>query len=276
MTQAQKIAKAKFKQAIAYRTKTGVSLKEAFEHIYGKKKVVKKAVKKAAPKKKAVKKVAKKRIAGPKDSKLIKKELAKKGLKMPHGYATVKRKRKISGVKNKKITEKGILNKIHIVKRNVDKLDEAQHKHMMGKHRVISGITKAGELKRLTQLVKTSNRLEKKVASMLKEKVSRGGYDSLRSVMKDVIYNGLQSGIISDLIYYSDTLKFYKTYKKEILSLLREQMNDMGVYDPSQLFGNNWDKDDAMAQDTQNQNLLSWFSFEQITNQLANQLGYDI
>lgn len=37
MTAAQKTAKAKFKQAIAYRQKTGVSLKEAFAHIYGKK-----------------------------------------------------------------------------------------------------------------------------------------------------------------------------------------------------------------------------------------------
>jgi hypothetical protein len=44
MTAAQKTAKAKFKQAIAYRQKTGVSLKEAFAHIYGKK--VKAAVKK--------------------------------------------------------------------------------------------------------------------------------------------------------------------------------------------------------------------------------------
>ena len=62
MTQAQKTAKAKFKQAIAYRQKTGVSLKEAFAHIYGKKKVG--AVKKkAAPKKKAAKKVAKKKVA---------------------------------------------------------------------------------------------------------------------------------------------------------------------------------------------------------------------
>ena len=122
MTQAQKTAKAKFKQAIAYRTKTGVSLKEAFAHIYGKKKVAKKTVRKKA---------AKKRIAGPKDSSAVKRELARKGLKMPHGYTTTKRKRKISGVKKKKITEKGILNKIHIVKRNFDKLDEAQHKHMM-------------------------------------------------------------------------------------------------------------------------------------------------
>jgi hypothetical protein len=37
MTQAQKIAKDKFKKAIEYRKKTGVSLKEAFAHIYGKK-----------------------------------------------------------------------------------------------------------------------------------------------------------------------------------------------------------------------------------------------
>ena len=56
MTQAQKIAKEKFKKAIAYRTKTGVSLKEAFAHIYGKKVGVIK--KKVAPKKKAaVKKI---------------------------------------------------------------------------------------------------------------------------------------------------------------------------------------------------------------------------
>jgi hypothetical protein len=60
MTAAQKTAKDKFKKAIAYRQKTGVSLKEAFAHIYGKKKVgavKKKVAKKSSPKKKAVKKV---------------------------------------------------------------------------------------------------------------------------------------------------------------------------------------------------------------------------
>jgi len=51
MTQAQKTAKEKFKKAIEYRKKTGVSLKEAFAHVYGKKVgAVKKApVKKASP-----------------------------------------------------------------------------------------------------------------------------------------------------------------------------------------------------------------------------------
>jgi hypothetical protein len=59
MTAAQKTAKDKFKKAIAYRQKTGVSLKEAFAHIYGKKvgAVKKKVSKKSAPKKKAAKKV---------------------------------------------------------------------------------------------------------------------------------------------------------------------------------------------------------------------------
>jgi hypothetical protein len=72
MTQAQKTAKAKFKQAIAYRQKTGVSLKEAFAHIYGKK--VGAVKKKSAPKKKAAKKIAKKKVA---KKKVAKKKITK-------------------------------------------------------------------------------------------------------------------------------------------------------------------------------------------------------
>jgi len=60
MTQAQKIAKEKFKKAIEYRKKTGATLKEAFAFVYGRKvsPVKKKAVpkKKTAPKKKAASK----------------------------------------------------------------------------------------------------------------------------------------------------------------------------------------------------------------------------
>jgi len=64
MTQAQKVAKEKFKKAIEYRKKTGVSLKEAFAHIYGKK--VGAVKKKAASKKKAT---TKKVTASHKDTK---------------------------------------------------------------------------------------------------------------------------------------------------------------------------------------------------------------
>jgi len=106
MTAAQKIAKEKFKKAIAYRQKTGVSLKEAFAHVYGKKvSVFKKTAKKKVIRKKAAKKVG-----------VIKKKIV----------------RKKKTAKKKKPSEQSILNKIHKVKDTVNKLDEAQHKHMSG------------------------------------------------------------------------------------------------------------------------------------------------
>ena len=84
MTAAQKAAKANFKKAIEYRKKTGVSLKEAFAHVYGKKVGAapkKKAAKKAAPKK-AAKKVVKK--AAPKKAarKVVKKSAPKRSVNL--------------------------------------------------------------------------------------------------------------------------------------------------------------------------------------------------
>lgn len=73
-----------------------------------------------------------KKVSGVKDSAKVRSELKKKGLKMPHGYETIKRKRKIGSVKKKKISEQSILNKIHKVKEDVSALDELQHKHMIG------------------------------------------------------------------------------------------------------------------------------------------------
>ena len=83
MTAAQKAAKANFKKAIEYRKKTGVSLKEAFAHVYGKKVG-------AAPKKKATKKTAPKKAA----KKVVKKAAKKKHTK----YGVVKKHvRRVSG-----------------------------------------------------------------------------------------------------------------------------------------------------------------------------------
>jgi len=129
MTAAQKIAKEKFKKAIAIRKKTGVSLKEAFAEVYGKKKVGAVKKKKAAPKK-AAKKVVKK--AAPK--KVVKKAAPKKDAKKHTHWGTIpEHKRRVNGVtKKKKVSEQSILNKIHKVKDQVNSLDELQHKHMIG------------------------------------------------------------------------------------------------------------------------------------------------
>lgn len=105
MTTAQKNNAVKFKKAIAIRKKTGCSLKEAFEQVYGTKKVG--AVKKkAAPKKKVVKKIAKKKAA-PKTLKYrgtLKSEGSKKMYKYSLGAVKKKAapKKKISTHKDTK------------------------------------------------------------------------------------------------------------------------------------------------------------------------------
>ena len=100
MTAAQTAAKAKFKKAIEYRKKTGVSLKEAFAHVYGKK-VGAAPKKKAAPKKAAKKKAAPKKVAkkaAPK--KVAKKAAPKKAAKKKHTkYGVVKKHvRRVAGL----------------------------------------------------------------------------------------------------------------------------------------------------------------------------------
>jgi hypothetical protein len=97
MTAAQKAAKANFKKAIEYRKKTGVSLKEAFAHVYGKKVG-------AAPKKKAAKKAAPKKAA----KKVVKKAAPKKAAKKKHTkYGVVKKHvRRVAGVKKAESSHK--------------------------------------------------------------------------------------------------------------------------------------------------------------------------
>ena len=255
MTAAQKTAKDKFKKAIAYRQKTGVSLKEAFAHIYGKKvgAVKKKVAKKSAPKKKAAKKVVRKVVK----KKSAPKKVAKKKL-TPRDYD----KRYSAKKPGKRTSASG--NTYYESRPN--RSDKGK---LLGIGNVLN---KNQEIKRLSQLAKTP--LEKRIVSILKYNLQ--DYDNLKSLIKDVLYNGLQSGIISDLIYYNDTLAFYKRYKKEIDVLLKDIMNESGANSPANIFGKKWDNEDWSVQDTNNRNLLAWFGFEEKTRELADKLGYEI
>ena len=90
-----------------------------------------------------------------------------------------------------------------------------------------------------------------------------GDYSDKKYIFTDVLHYGCQSGVVGELIYYSDTVRFYKQYRQEINALLYEIMNDTGLYAPSELFGDKWDNEDPLAQDDFNQNLLAWFGFEE-------------
>ncbi len=94
-------------------------------------------------------------------------------------------------------------------------------------------------------------------------------YSDKKSIFTDVLYHGCQSGIVGELIYYTDTVRFYKQYKEEINSLLYDAMDGTGLYAPSELFGDKWDKEDPLAQYDYNQNLLAWFGFEETLRNIA-------
>lgn len=97
-----------------------------------------------------------------------------------------------------------------------------------------------------------------------------------RGFLEDLMQGGCQSGMVGDLIYYTDTVKFYKTHKAEIQALLREMLNDTGYDSPAQLFGDKWDKEDVFAEEHLNQNLLAWFGFEETARKLADRNGIEI
>ena len=90
-----------------------------------------------------------------------------------------------------------------------------------------------------------------------------GDYNDKKYIFTDVLRNGCCSGVVSELIYYYDTVRFYKQYRQEINEMLYNIMNETGLYAPSELFGDKWDKEDPLAQDDFNQNLLAWFGFEE-------------
>ena len=84
----------------------------------------------------------------------------------------------------------------------------------------------------------------------------------------DDVGHGLSSGVVGHLIYYSDTTAFFKKYRKEIESLLMEFCDETGST-PWELL-RDFDKQDIFCRDTNNQNLLAWFAYEEINNRLMN------
>ena len=119
----------------------------------------------------------------------------------------------------------------------------------------------------------TNNKLTKRVCNVLLEK---GTAEDIEAYINDLLYGGCQSGIEGSLIYYSDTIAFYKKYQTEIKELLKELLEETGFKSPEELFGKKWDSDDIFAEDTNNQNLLAWFGFEETVRKIAYELDMDI
>lgn len=123
--------------------------------------------------------------------------------------------------------------------------------------------------KNITNLKKaTSSGLEKDVLEYV---INRwNDYGDKSGIFDDVLRYGCQSGCVSYLIYYSDTIAYYEKYKEEICALLYDTLVNCGLKCPFDLFGDKWDNSDPFALYTQNnKNLLAWFGFEETMRNIA-------
>lgn len=112
--------------------------------------------------------------------------------------------------------------------------------------------------------------LRKDVEDMLRDQLEDPKDEKeFQMLLEDVTTEGCTSGIVSGMIYYTDTEPFYNLHKVAINDLLAQSLADMGAKSPVELFGEDkWDTDDPLALDTQNKNLLAWFAVEEIARTL--------
>ena len=122
-------------------------------------------------------------------------------------------------------------------------------------------------LTNLRSIKRNATHLEKRVCNYVINEW--GNYDDKKNIFIDVLNYGCQSGMVGFLIWYSDTVRFYKQYKSEIDELLYNTMYETGIYSLPELFGKKWDEEDPLGNSDFNMNLLAWFGFEETLRKIG-------
>lgn len=99
--------------------------------------------------------------------------------------------------------------------------------------------------------------LEKDVISYVED---QGNKDDQNSYVKDVLNNGCVSGIVSGLIYTSDTHAFFEEHYNDIMALVERLEDDSGLMVQPEGDIKNW---------------YAWLAFEETLRDLyGEELGY--
>ena len=122
-------------------------------------------------------------------------------------------------------------------------------------------------LTNIRQIKKDGTPLQKRVCNYVIDEWSN--YDDKKNIFTDILHYGCQSGMVGFLIWYSDTVRFYKQYKSEIDEMLYQLMYETGIYSLPELFGDKWDKEDPLGNSDFNMNLLAWFGFEETLRKIG-------
>jgi len=83
-------------------------------------------------------------------------------------------------------------------------------------------------------------------------------YDNIKGFFSDLFSHGCVSGMISSLIYYSQTHAFFDQHFEQIDEIRMSYEEETGC---------------KIELGSDLKNTLAWFSFEQVAYDLANQLG---
>ena len=121
------------------------------------------------------------------------------------------------------------------------------------------------------EAVETENPLEAKVKEMIIDNAD-GDYETW---LEDLASHGCQSGMVSGLIYYSETSKFHDEFEDEIWNLVDEMKDSMGSKNVLEFIGGLNGAEDVGSMD-QLKNLLAWFAFEETARTLAARAGIEV
>ena len=90
-----------------------------------------------------------------------------------------------------------------------------------------------------------------------------------RFLITDVATHGCSGGTISDLIYYKDTVKFYKDHEDEIWDELSNMAEDLGQTIPFMISNFRGCKNVDSAETFKN--LLAWWICEHIAQRISDE-----
>lgn len=97
------------------------------------------------------------------------------------------------------------------------------------------------------------------VANFLNE--SSSDDEELECLIHDILSHGCISGVFTDLIYYAQTHAFFDNHYDEIMKLRSHIEEDMGI---------------SLKSGNDIENSLAWFVADQVTSELASELGIDV
>lgn len=109
--------------------------------------------------------------------------------------------------------------------------------------------------KALKARLNTCNDIEKYVIGDILEQ------DNPIQYIKDVLSHGCISGMVSGLIYYNDTQKFYIDYIDDIEELKEEMEDNLG---------------EPLKIGTPVYNWLAWFGYEETMRKIADRLNIEL